>query len=148
MTEQFHEGRKAHPSPKHLRGVGMPELMGDDSSGETEGMTNLVQVIAKLMKDCILTVPAGEQSPVGGQRIERAKESEAIDEITDKRIDGNHALRFEFAEGNVYCPLIGSGGAQAIEGEVDALANPHASVTNQQKSVGAQIVASKELLLQ
>jgi hypothetical protein len=100
------------------------------------------------MKDCFLTVPAGEQSPVGGQRIERAKESQAIDEITDKRIDGNHALRFEFAEGNVYCPLIGSGGAQAIEGEVDALANPHASVTNQQKSVGAQIVASKELLLQ
>jgi len=148
MAEQFHEGRKADTSPKHLRGVGMPELMGDDSGGESQGMTDLVQVIAKLMKDCFLTMPAGEQSAVGGQRIERAKESQAMDEITNKRIDGNHAFRFQFAEGNVYCPLIGAGGAEAIEGEVDALANAHACVTHQQKSVGAQIVASQELLLQ
>jgi len=93
MAEQFHEGRKAHTSPKHHRGVGMPELMRDDSGGEPEGMTDLVQVIAKLMKDCFLAVPAGEQSPVGGQRIEGTKESQAIEEITDKRIDGNHAFR-------------------------------------------------------
>jgi hypothetical protein len=44
--------------------------------------------------------------------------------------------------------LIGAGGAEAIEGKVDALANAHTRVTNQQKSVGAQIVAAKELLLQ
>ena len=126
----------------------MPELMRHDPGGEPEGMADLVQVIAKLMKDCLLAVPAGQQSPVGGQRIERAKESQAMDKITDKRIDGNHAFRFQFAEGDVYCPLIGAGGAETIEGEVDALANTHTRVTNQQKGVGAQIVASKELLLQ
>ena len=126
----------------------MPELMRDDSGGEPEGMTDLVQVIAKLMKDCFLTMPAGEQSAVGGQRIERAKESQAMDEITYKQIDGNHTFRFQFAEGNVDCPLIGAGRAKAIEGEIDALANAHTCVTNQQKSIGAEIVASEELLLQ
>ena len=94
----------------------MPELMGDDPGGEPEGMTDLVQVIAKLMQNCFLAVPAGKQSPVGGQRIERAKESQAIDEVPDKRIDGNHTFRFQFVEGNVYCPLIGADGAEAIEG--------------------------------
>ena len=108
MAEQFHEGGKAHTSPKHLRGIGVPELMRHDPGGESEGMTDLVQVIAKLMKDCLLAVPAGQQSPVGGQRIEGAKESQAMDEITDQRINRNHALRFQFAERDMYGPLIGT----------------------------------------
>ena len=148
MAEQFHEGRKAHAGTKHLRGIGMPELMRHDPGGKPERITDLVQVIAKLMQDCFLAVPAGQQAPVGGQKIEGAKESEAMDEMADKRIDGNHTFRFQFAEGDVYCPLIGAGGAEAIEGEIDALANAHTRMANQQKSVGAQIVASKELLLQ
>jgi hypothetical protein len=100
------------------------------------------------MKDCVLAVAAGQQSPVGGQRIERAKEAQPMDEITDKRINGNHTFRFQFAKGDMDCPLLGTGGAEAIEGEIDALANAHTGVANQQKGVGAQIVASKELLLQ
>ena len=126
----------------------MPELMRHDPGGETEGIADLVQVIAKLVQDCLLAVPAGQQSPVGGQWIEGAKESQAMDEVTDQRINGNHAFRFQFAERDMYCPLIGTGGAEAIEGKVGALANAHPRVTNQQKSIGAQIVASKELLLQ
>ena len=93
-------------------------------------------------------MPASEKSAVGGQRIERAKESQAVDEITYKQIDGNHTFRFQFAERNVYCPLIGAGGAKAIKGEIDTLANAHTGVAHQQKSVGAQIVASEELVLQ
>ena len=137
------------PFTRNSPGPGIvPELMGDDSGGEPQGITDLVQVIAKLMKDCFLAVPAGEQSAIGKQRIERAKESQAIDKITYKRIDGNHAFRFQFAEGDVYCPLIRAGRAKAAEGEIDTLANAHTGVTHQQKSVGAQILASKEFLLQ
>ena len=84
MAEQFHECRKAHPSAKHLRGIGMPELMRHDPGGESERMTDLMQVITKLVKDCVLAVPASEQSPVGGQRIEVSKEAQPMDELTDK----------------------------------------------------------------
>ena len=100
------------------------------------------------MQDCFLAVPAGQQPPVGGQRVEGAKESQSMDELADKRIDGNHTFRFQFAKGDVYCPLVRAGGAEAIEGQVDALANAHTRVANQQKSIGAQIVTSQELLLQ
>jgi hypothetical protein len=126
----------------------MPELMRHNPGGEPERITDLVQVIAKLMQDCFLAVPAGQQPPVGGQRIKGAKESQSMDEMADKRIDRNHTFSFQFAKGDVYCPLVGAGGAEAIEGEVDALANAYTRVANQQKSVGAQIVTSKELLLQ
>ena len=148
MAEEFHEGRKAHARTKHLRGIGMPELMRHNPGGEPERITDLVQVITKLMQDCFLAVPAGQQPPVGGQRIEGTKESQSMDEITDQRIDRNHAFRFQFSERDMYCPLIGTCGAEAIEGQVDALANAHTCVANQQKGVGAQIIASKELLLQ
>ena len=66
MAEQFHEGGKAHTSPKQLRGIGMPELMRHNPGGKPERITNLMQVIAKLMQDCFLAVPAGQQPPVGG----------------------------------------------------------------------------------
>jgi hypothetical protein len=39
MAEQFHECRKADPGAKHLRGIGMPELMRHDPGGEPDGMT-------------------------------------------------------------------------------------------------------------
>ena len=104
MAEQFHEGRKAHAGTKHLRGIGMPELMRHNPGGEPERITDLMQVIAKLMQDCFFAVPAGQQSPVGGQRIEGAKESQSMDEMADKRIDGNDTFRFQFAKGDVYLP--------------------------------------------
>jgi hypothetical protein len=44
----------------------MPELMRHDPGGEPDGVTGLVQIIAKLMKDCLFAVPAGEQASIGG----------------------------------------------------------------------------------
>ena len=63
-------------------------------------------------------------------------------------IDGDHAFCFELAERDMNGPLIWCGGAQAIEGEIGALADAHASVANQQKGISAEIVAAQELLLQ
>jgi hypothetical protein len=37
--------------------------------------------------------------PSGGQRVQRAEEAQALDEITDEGIDRDHAFGFEFAEG-------------------------------------------------
>ena len=93
-------------------------------------------------------MPAGQEPSVGRQRIEGTKESQALDEFTDKRIDGDHTFGLQFAERHMNCPLIRAGGAEAIEGQIGAFADAHAGVTNQQKSVAAQIVAAEELLLQ
>jgi hypothetical protein len=122
--------------------------MRHNPGGEPDRITDLVQVITKLMQDCFLAVPAGQQPPIGGQWIEGAKESQSMDEMADKRIDRNHTFSFQFAKRDVYCPLVGAGGAEAIEGQIGALANAHTRVAHQQKSVGAQVVASEELLLQ
>jgi hypothetical protein len=45
-------------------------------------------------------------------------------------------------------PLVGACGAQAVVGEVDAFADTHASVAEQQEYISAEIVAAHELLLE
>ncbi len=72
-----------------------------------------------------------QQEAVLRQRIEGTKEAQALDEIANKRIDGNHAFGFEFAEGDMNGPLIGTGGTQAIKAQISTLTNAHAGVANQ-----------------
>lgn len=45
-------------------------------------------------------------------------------------------------------PLIRAGGAEAIVGQIGALADAHASVTDQQKRVTAEIIPAEELLVE
>src|SRR5215472_2973364 len=45
-------------------------------------------------------------------------------------------------------PLLRSGGAKAIAGQIDAFANAHAGVAQQQKNIATQIITAAELLLE
>ena len=45
-------------------------------------------------------------------------------------------------------PLIWAGGAEAIVGQIGALADAHAGVTDQQKRVTAEIIPAEELLVE
>jgi hypothetical protein len=81
------------------------------------------------------------------QWIEGTKKTQALDEITNKRIDGNHAFGFEFAEGDMNSPLIGAGGAEAIKAEISALTDAHSGMANQEESIATPIVPACKLLL-
>ena len=126
----------------------MSKLMRHDARGEAERVTHLVQVVAELTNERFFGAWTGQEPSIGRQRIEGAKESEALDEFTNKRIHRDHAFCFELAERHMNRPLIRAGGAEAIEGQIGALADAHAGVANQQKGIAAQIIAAEELLLQ
>ena len=40
--------------------------------------------------------------------VQGTKETQALDETANERIDGNHAFSFELAEGDMNGPLIGA----------------------------------------
>src|ERR1700730_16798349 len=80
--------------------------------------------------------------------LEPIFDKQASDEFTHKGIHGDHTFCFEFAEGHVNGPLIGAGGAQAVEGQIGTFTDAHAGVANQQKGIATQIVAAAEFLLQ
>jgi hypothetical protein len=56
-----------------------------------------MQVITELTNERFFGVGAGEESSIGGQRVEGTKESETLDEFTDKGIHGHHTFGFELA---------------------------------------------------
>ncbi len=111
-------------------------------------MTHLVQVVAELAHESLLGARASQQETIGGQRIEGAKEAQALDEFTNKTIHRDHAFFLQFAERDMHGPLIRAGGAEAIVGQIGALADAHAGVTDQQESIPAEIIAAEQLLVE
>ena len=89
----------------------------------------------------------GQQVAVGRQGVERAEETQALDELADKRVYRDHPFRLQFAEGHVNGPTIRSDVAKAIPGKVDTFTDAHTGMAQQQEDVGRQVVAAEQLLL-
>ena len=120
----------------------------DDIRGESERVTDLMQVIAELNQDSYFASGTRQKPSIGRQRIQRAEEAQAMYKITDEGIDGDHAFGLEFAEGDMNRPLVWPGGAETVIGEIGAFADTHAGVAEQEEDISAEIVAEHELLLQ
>jgi hypothetical protein len=100
--------------------------MRDDASRESEGVADLVQIIAELNQDRNFASGPRQEPSIERQWIEGAEEAQAVNEITAEGIDGDHALGLEFAEGDMNRPLAWPRGSQTVIGEIDALADAHA----------------------
>src|SRR5260370_29800801 len=110
-------------------------------------MADLVEVVAELREERFVGERASQEPSVSRQWIEGTKESEALDQFTNKGIHGDHAFRLEFAKRDVNRPLILARGVEALKRQIGTFANAHARVANQQKRVAAQIVTADPLLL-
>src|SRR5580692_1544103 len=75
VAKQLHQNGEADAGAKHLSGVGMPELMGDDICGKTERVADQVQVIAELDQDSHLASGSRKEPSIGGQWIQGAEEA-------------------------------------------------------------------------
>ena len=51
VAKQLHQDGEADTRAKHLSGVRVSELMGDDSYGKSERVANLMKVVAELNQD-------------------------------------------------------------------------------------------------
>jgi hypothetical protein len=70
-----------------------------------------------------------------------------LDQYTDKRVNRDHSLCLQLAEGYVNGPSIRSDVAKAIPRKVDTFTDAHACMALQQEEVGRQIIAAEQLLL-
>ena len=126
----------------------MPQLMRHKARGEAEGVTHLVQVVAELTNERFFGERASQEPSVSRQWIEGTKESEALDQFTNKEIHGDHAFRLEFAKWYVNRPLIRARGTETVAHQIGTFTDAHAGVANQQKGIATQVVAAEEFLLQ
>jgi hypothetical protein len=125
----------------------MSELVRHDLGGESDGIADLVEVLSELANERFFTMRTRQEEAILRQGIEQAEEPQALDEITNKRIDGNHAFGFQFAERDMYSPLIRTRCTEAIKAEISALTDAHSGMANQEESIATPIVPSHKLLL-
>jgi hypothetical protein len=70
-----------------------------------------------------------------------------MDDLTNKRVDRNHALSFQLPEGNVNGPPIWAGIMKAIIGKINTFPDAHSGVAHQEEDIGGQIIAVEQFLL-
>ena len=122
--------------------------MRDDADRKTEFMTDLMEIIAELTDERLFTARSGQEELVLGERFQRAKEAQPLDESADPRIHRDQPFGFQLSQWHVYGPLIRASGTEAVRRKIGAFTDAHASVANQQEDMGAQVVAAEKLPLQ
>ena len=148
VAEQFHDGGKIHAGTKHLAGVGVTSWCGTMRWAMPAAADTSCRYSRSWRIKVCLVRGTGQQTAIGGQRIERAEEAETLDQLTNERVDRDHPFGLQLAERHVNRPLIGAGGVEAIEGQIGRFADAHAGVAKQQEDVGAEIVAAQQFLLE
>ena len=56
-----------------------------------------MQVVTKVVDKSFFRARTSQETSIGGERIEEAKEPETEDEVADKAVYGDHAFGLEFA---------------------------------------------------
>src|SRR5258708_37226 len=70
-----------------------------------------------------------------------------MNDLTNKRVDRDHALGLQLAKRNVNGPPIRADIVKAIIGKIGTFPDAHSGVAQQQEDIGGQIVAAEQFLL-
>src|SRR6202521_4489981 len=109
VPEQLHERRQAYPCAYHLTGVCVPELVRNDAGGDADRSDNIGKVRTKLLDKGLLVAWTGQEPAVKREWVERTEEAQTMDDLTNKRVHRDHALRLQLPERNVNGPPIRAG---------------------------------------
>src|ERR1035438_1865652 len=119
VSQKLHERRQTYPCAYHLAGIGVRELVRNDASGDAHGSNNIGKVRTQLLAQGLLVTRAGQEPVVKREWVERTEEAQAMDDLTDKRVDRDHALGFQLPERNVNRPSIRASVVEAVTGEIN-----------------------------
>ena len=147
VPEQLHERRQAYPGAYHLAGICVPELVRNDAGGDTDGSDNIGKVRTQLLDKGLLVAWAGQEPAVKREWVERTEEAQTMNDLTNKRVDRDHALGLQLPERNVNRPPIRAGIMEAIIGKINTFPDAHSGVAYQQQDIGRQIIAAEQFLL-
>ena len=70
-----------------------------------------------------------------------------MNDLTNKRVDRDHALGLQLPERNVNRPSILAEMVEAIIGKIGAFPDAHSGMAHQQEDIGRQIIAAEQFLL-
>jgi hypothetical protein len=109
----------------------VPELVRNDAGGDTDGSDNFGKVRTELLDKGLLVSRACQEPAVKREWVKRTKEAQTMNDLTNKRIDRDHALGLQFAERNVNGPPIRAGIMEAIIGKINTFPDAHSGMAHQ-----------------
>lgn len=93
VPEQLHESRQPYPCAHHLAGIGVPELVRNDAVADAGCSDNIGKVRTELLDKGLLVSGASQEPTVKRKWVERTEEAQTMNDLTNKRVDRDHALR-------------------------------------------------------
>ena len=123
------------------------ELVRNDAGGDTDRSDNIRKVRTELLDKGLLVSRSGQEPAVKREWVERTEEAQAMDDLTNKRVDRDHALGFQFPERNVNRPSIRASIMEAVVLKINTFPDAHSGVAHQQQDIGRQIIAAEQFLL-
>ena len=147
VAEKLHQNRQTHTRAEHFGSEGVAKLMGDDAGRNADGGGDLMHRSAELGAERHAATRAREKKAVSAARIVATQRSKTIHEPADEGIYRNKALGPQFAKGHMNAPLILADTAPTIRRQIEALADAHAGVPEEQQGVPVAIVAPQQFLL-
>jgi hypothetical protein len=125
----------------------VPKLMRDDASGNASCGSDLMERNTQIVTEPRAAARAGKEKAVSGECILRAEQLKTMHDPAEEGIDGNETLRPQLAKGHMNGPLILAHRAQTIERQIEAFADAHTGVPEEQQGVADPIVTPQQLLL-
>jgi hypothetical protein len=147
MAEKLHKDRQAHSGSEHLSSEGVTKLVRDDARPDADRGSDLMQCNSQIGAEPRASTKAGEEKAVNGRSILGTQQLETMDNPTDEGIYGNETLCPQLTKGHMNGPLILADTAQTIERQIEALADAHTGVPEEQQGVADPIVTPQQLLL-
>ena len=105
VAEKLHENRQTHTGAEHLRSEGVPKLVRDNASLDTDSGGDLMQHNAQFAAERHAAMRAGEKKGVR-VAILATQGTETIHYPADEGIHRNKALSPQLAEGDMNGPLV------------------------------------------
>src|SRR6516162_9482907 len=96
----------------------MSELVRNDAGADADRGDNIGKVRTELLDEGLLVARAGQEPAVKREWVERTEEAQTMNDLTNKRINRDHALRLQLPERNVNRPPIRAGIMEAIIGKI------------------------------
>lgn len=110
--------------------------MRNDARGDTDGSDYIGKISTQLLDKGLLVAGAGQEPTVKRERVEGSEEAQTMNDLANKRVDRDHALRLQLPERNVNGPPIPASIMQAIIGKIHTFPDAHSGVANQHQDIG------------
>src|SRR5665213_266904 len=121
--------------------------MRDDACTDSGRGCDLMQCNSQIRAEPRAAARAGKEKTISGACILTAQLLKTMHDPADEGIDGDETLRPQLAKGHMNGPLILADTAQAVQRQIQTLADAHTGVPEKQQGVADPIVAPDQRLL-